>query len=120
MILWAGFKVLGAMQIIDEATILSSDQSLCQFFEAKESPCRVGVSMHGSLFNGWDITIKHSGAQVRIDPKSYALMYEAGAYRMEGGKLAVGGVITLILILQVLNLGLLSGLRKSNPARPAI
>ncbi|MHC5194689.1 hypothetical protein ACYSUW_13140 [Pseudomonas frederiksbergensis] len=108
------------MQIIDEATILISEPSLCHFIDTKESPCSVAVSTHGSLFNGWEITLKSSGAQVRLDPKSYALMYSSDAYRMEGGKLAVGGVVALILLLQVLNLGLLTGLRKLNPARAPV
>ncbi|MDF9779091.1 hypothetical protein [Pseudomonas baetica] len=108
------------MQIIDEATIFTSEHSLCQYIEAKESPCSVAVSMHGSLFNGWDITIKSSGAQVRIDPKSYALMYSPDAYRMQGGKLAVGGVVALILLFQVLNLGLVNELRKLTSARSPI
>lgn len=111
LIFWAGYKALWAMQVIDDATVHIKDPALCQFVEAKESPCRVPVSMHGTLFHDWNLTLKGSGSLVQLNPDAYVYMYEPESYRMDGGKPAVAGVVIVILLLQILNIWPISRLR---------
>lgn len=111
LILLAGYKALWAMQVYDDAAIHLSDSTLCQFLEAEKSPCSIPVSMHGSLLNDWNITIKKSGTHVRVDPSAYVLTYEPEGYRMAGGTLAVAGVVIVTLLLMFFSIWPISRLR---------
>jgi len=104
LVFWCAIRVGFALQTIEPAVALITDQTICQAAGAPvvDGHCRAEGRVEGGLDDQWHLHTPSTPAEGVTLPRTVALLYSVDSYQFRGGAVAGYALAILAFILAAL------------------